>query len=517
MHRAAVLGVLWCQLGLAWAATGFVVGISHYEPVASVGNSTLYAIKTNRSNYVSGDVQLLDLHGSRREQGFAFGKLGGKAALSNYDSLLGALLDTKTVKGKLEKAVVELVLDWQWKSTLSKQVPSEMMEEFAGFAEGCKVIMPFLHARFCEHSAGRMQVLANLPGDLDDLLYVLLDELPHDVVHAAEEQLSRADAAAERAPTSRSLRAFLAALRWPPPQCSMWAAWGKRTNGGGVLSGRNLDWNHDTGINRYKLVTVYHPPEPGRHAHATFGFGGVIGALAGMSAAGLTTHEANLESSKDSFRGFPWLLRLRYVLERAASLAQAKALWLATNNTVGFNHMVASASDGAALVVETNAVTSQFFEADDPRERHAAYPGPGGSVVRGDPMAEALVRTNHGFSPAIVAHYMWNHTNAYADSDHRYHLISDRLRSLAKAGAKLSGIDAVHLTSLGAQKGPDYEACTAPYGPAHGSNVLSVATDPSSLIAYAAWEDGKGYGTAAGNWKPAGCAAYLQIDLKDWF
>ena len=72
-------------------------------------------------------------------------------------------------------------------------------------------------------------------------------------------------------------------------------------------------------------------------------------------------------------------------------------------------------------------------------------------------------------------------------------------------------------TSLGAQKGPDYEACTAPYGPAHGSNVLSVATDPSSLIAYAAWEDGKGYGTAAGNWKPAGCAAYLQIDLKDWF
>ena len=128
MHRAAVLVVLWCQLGLAWAATGFVVGISHYEPVASVGNSTLYAIKTNRSNYVSGDVQLLDLHGSRREQGFAFGKLGGKAALSNYDSLLGALLDTKTVKGKLEKAVVELVLDWQWKSTLSKQVPSEMME-----------------------------------------------------------------------------------------------------------------------------------------------------------------------------------------------------------------------------------------------------------------------------------------------------------------------------------------------------------------------------------------------------
>ena len=82
-------------------------------------------------------------------------------------------------------------------------------------------------------------------------------------------------------------------------------------------------------------MTVFHPPEPGRHAHATFGFGGLIGALAGMSAAGLTTHEANLESNRDSFRGFPWLLRLRYLLERADNLASAEDVWRATNNTVG--------------------------------------------------------------------------------------------------------------------------------------------------------------------------------------
>ena len=110
------------------------------------------------------------------------------------------------------------------------------------------------------------------------------------------------------------VRAFLSRLRWPLAQCSMFAAWGSRVDGGGLLSGRNLDWTHDTGINRHKLVTVYHPPEPGRHAHATFGFGGLIGALAAISAAGLTTHEANLESNRDTFKGFPWLLRLRHVL-----------------------------------------------------------------------------------------------------------------------------------------------------------------------------------------------------------
>ena len=75
----------------------------------------------------------------------------------------------------------------------------------------------------------------------------------------------------------------------------------------------------------------------------------------------------------------------------------------------------------------------------------------------------------------------------------------------------------MHLTSLAAQKGPDYTVCAAPYGPDHGENVLSVATDPSNLIAYAAWEDGKGFGTAPGNWKPAGCAPYVEIDLKRWF
>lgn len=143
--------------------------------------------------------------------------------------------------------------------------------------------------------------------------------------------------------------------------------------------------------------------------------------------------------------------------------------------------------------------------------------GPGGRTIRGDPMAEALYRTNHGFAAPIVSHYMWNTTNAYVDSDHRYHLIAERLRAYSQSGRKANATAAVHLTSLAAQKGPDYDACTAPFGPQHGENVLSVATDPTSLVAYAAWEDGKGFGSAPGNWRPAGCNAYLEIDLKRWF
>ena len=360
---------IFCTLMAALSETGFIVKPSSFMRVSTHGNSSLYAVKTAHDDYVSGDVQLLDLHGTRHEQGYAFGKLGGKAALSNYNALLGSLIDTKSIAGRLEKAALEVVIDWQWRSTLSKQVPTEMVDELVGFAEGCKVALPLHIGSFCERVAGRMQTLANLPGDVDDIVFVLIDELPRSVIREAEALL------AQTGQPPRSLRDFLAALPWPLAQCSMFALWGSRTQGGGVLSGRNLDWNHDTGINRNKLITVFHPPEAGRHAHATFGFGGLVGALAGMSAAGLTTHEANLESNRDSFRGFPWLLRLRYVLERASDLQSAKEVWLATNNTVGFNHMVASAKDRAALVIETNAITSAFFRDDDPREKAAAFAG----------------------------------------------------------------------------------------------------------------------------------------------
>jgi predicted choloylglycine hydrolase len=109
---------------------------------------------------------------------------------------------------------------------------------------------------------------------------------------------------------------------------------------------------------------VHHPPEEGKHAHVTFGFAGIYGALAGMSSAGISVHEANLESNRDTFRGFPWLVRLRYIMENASNLEESKTLWDATKNTVGFNHMVASASDNAALVMETDAKHTAYFSAN---------------------------------------------------------------------------------------------------------------------------------------------------------
>lgn len=71
-------------------------------------------------------------------------------------------------------------------------------------------------------------------------------------------------------------------------------------------------------------------------------------------------------------------------------------------------------------------------------------------------------------------------------------------------------IDAVQLTSLIGQKGPDYNVCEPPYK--GGSNVLSVTYSPSTQFAYPAWEDGSG-----DSWVPAACMPYVQLDMSKWY
>ena len=51
---------------------------------------------------------------------------------------------------------------------------------------------------------------------------------------------------------------------------------------------RNLDWDANSGINKHKLITIWKIKDT--IPHATIGFAGVIGALTGMSQAGITVH-----------------------------------------------------------------------------------------------------------------------------------------------------------------------------------------------------------------------------------
>lgn len=210
----------------------------------------------------------------------------------------------------------------------------------------------------CGNYANRAIVLANAPGDLQDFLYILLREFGN----------------------NSSLKVDFENLKNTEKpggmQCSMFAAWGSRTEGAELFSARNLDWSKDTGINKNKLVMVV-VPDDGSNPSVTLGFVGLYGTLAGMSAKGITVHEANLEENVISFTGFPWTLRLRYIMEFADDLQIARTCWESTTNTVGFNHMIASGGDAqtyaggkltdVALALETMYGYTAYFADNDPR------------------------------------------------------------------------------------------------------------------------------------------------------
>lgn len=442
---------------------------------------------------------ILDVGGSRYAMGYDMGFLTGSMIAENYQSLLSSLLGNGTFTPE-EQGVLELFLDWQWESFLSVQTPTDYLTELLGVHDGASAV----NVSQADTFLTRGIVLANFPGTITDLLYVLADELVNGTKNAHEAP----DAARDRVRAAARAHAIdledllLRRVQWSPLQCSMFGAWNSRTQGARLFTGRNLDWTSDTGINRYKMATVMRPT--GKNAHVVLGFAGLLGALTGMSAAGLTVHEANLEEKQETFRGFPWLLRLRYVMENANNLAQAQALWQATNNTVGFNHGIGSAADNAMLIMETEAGYTAFFRDNDPREANAVVDG----VHTGFPLVDAVWRTNHGYDPKIRSDFLWSQ-GPTSNTQNRYMIIHDALVDYATRNVPIGALEAVNITAVVGQKGANYFQCIPGTG---GSNVLSVAFDPARLVLYSAWEAG-----TASTWSPACCNTYVVLDMNSWF
>lgn len=439
---------------------------------------------------------LVTLLGERYEMGFDEGYLTATETVENFNTLLKSILGDKWYEPAQQAAMAEF-LDIQWK-VLGKQCPTEYKEELKGVTDGGK-------AKKVKDDVGKIMqraiVLGNMPGDSDDVKRLIQNEIQNNLLTKRELDV---------------MHYFLDRVneyKWSPgPHCSMFAVWGDRTDGE-LYSGRNLDWNKDTGVAKHKLVTVYRPN--GANAHATFGFASLHGALAGMSAKGMSVHEANLETVKDTFNGFPWLLRLRYVMEKAATISEAVDIWTHTNNTVGFNFMVTSAEEQNAVVFETKGGYTAYFESMDPREKngrvHSESPFLTNGTLIGHPRPNALYRANHGYDPQIVASFNWNHTHAYNNSIYRYNLFPTMLDQYESQNTKIKFDEATRIGAVVAQKSEaDYYHCLG--NPYDGSDVMSVIYEPGAQSARVSWENGH-----KTTWTPAGCTSYLQIDFKPLF
>jgi hypothetical protein len=203
---------------------------------------------------------LLDLRAeSAFQQGFDYASLLGEACAENWDAVMKSLLGDNY--GPIGKRIAESWLDKQWNKYLSNDLPQDYLDEISGMSAASK-----MKSYDVGKIAGRSIVMANFPSDLNDLLYILKDERENPPDEAEMEVLRR---------MAKSWNAF---------HCSNFGTWGSRTEGGRLLSGRNLDWLSDIGLQKYKLVTVHHPANG--YTHATIGWAAVWGAIGGMNSQG---------------------------------------------------------------------------------------------------------------------------------------------------------------------------------------------------------------------------------------
>lgn len=480
-----------------------------FERTKHIGNSSLYEIRTeSNDSYGLGNIIIANLTASSRfELGQHYAKLLGNETYETYETFIRSVFPKEELR-----VLFEAFADWLWQEYASKYVPSEFQEELDGMRNMSSGLHPTVDVL-----SRRFNTLANLPADSQNIVSMLEFELEKSLSPGVRDILNGVIDALDKC-TWCSGRHF---APWAPG-CDSFAVWGSRTREGRLFSSRNLDWDKDTGIARHKLITLIHlVNEPAVPSYATFGFASGIGALAGMSAAGITTSEMNLDNSETTFDGPPFPLRLRMVLERARSLSDARTVWEETNNTDSMNFLIASGFERDAFEIEAIRSYSAFFHANDPIEAAAtcrveterfggtcgdAFPNVTSerTIHIGSPLTDAVWRTNHAFHPTIM------HTQEplFNDTTFRYMLLKNLFDDFNNT--KIDDNEALTITSILAVKGPNFLSCEPSQFADGGSNIMSIVYAPHRTNAHAwvAFEDGTG-----DEWVPAACNPYVRIDF----
>jgi hypothetical protein len=326
----------------------------------------------------SGTVRFLVLRGSHYAMGRQAGCLVGKETGQFFGQLMGYFA------AEVQKAAADIGLDPEQTSELlfsmlnniwlhvEPYVPASFVEELQGF-EDAVLADPEIAAQWTgtkpDWALRAFVLLSNLSdlnwgGSLEDVLAKLsVGASPELLAWFAEDEVALL--------LRHTLRPF---LDRPGPlplrtSCSFFAAWGPRSADGHLLASRNLDWSTDTGIGAVKGITFYAPT--GGRRHATIGYLGFLGALAGMSEAGIVLSEVGSESVMERLWGEPWTLKFREILERAEGLDDAVAMAAGISAdgtlrppTIGYNWMIGfgdpeqGGAGAAAAALESNGLVA---------------------------------------------------------------------------------------------------------------------------------------------------------------
>ncbi len=343
-----------------------------------------------------GDLWILRVEGSDYEMGYQYGALAGDKLLDlwwTYIGMIGEELgasdpdDADMIAGQL--------LDQAW-ALFEPHTAAESLDLMRGVADG----MTAAGLRYGTEDDGTLVFIQRIVAlaefavsshmDADNLLGLVnllangfSDELlDYYGVEARSEDGD--DGLADLLDLSTDPRIAAATEGSGRLQCSVYGAWGDRTEGGALIGGRNMDFTAGTGIYEYASIAVFVPDDGVAYANWSW-LGLNLGGLAGINAKGVTMGNVQSSTPLERFDTESGVLRGSRMLKHATDLDSALT-FLDTAPSVGVAGMVAwgdadgGGADAQAAAFEQNGLSFAFHHnhhdcSTDTRLLRFAYDG----------------------------------------------------------------------------------------------------------------------------------------------
>lgn len=121
--------------------------------------------------------------------------------------------------------------------------------------------------------------------------------------------------------------------------CSGFAVRNDATKDGRILHARVLDYMRDIHLQNYACVQLYLPSDPKLNAWMSLGYAGFVGTVTAMNEKGLAVGEMG-GRGEGQWDGLPMNLLLRDIMERAATVDEAVAIFRNTPRTCEYYYVV---------------------------------------------------------------------------------------------------------------------------------------------------------------------------------
>jgi hypothetical protein len=326
-------------------------------------------------------LYIVRVEGSEYEMGYQYGRLQGQMMLDMWWSYIMDLGEELGATNPDEADyLIGMVLDKVW-ANFEPHTTDEWLTRIQGVADGMEAadcdydpdLLTFVHRIL---SMGEMAVSSHMAvGSLLGLTHLLDNGISDELA----EWYGRSDGDAARSDGTLDDDALATAFELltdpafqddgeiPLFNCSSYAAWGDRTEGGALFTMRNMDFSSDTGIYKWANIAAFVPDE-GIPYVSTSWVGMTLGAgLAGVNQEGVFVGNAQSNTPMERFNVESAMLRGARLLQGATDLESAMPFFSQQAPTVGVAGVIAygDASGGGAeaeaVAFELNGASMAVF------------------------------------------------------------------------------------------------------------------------------------------------------------